>query len=179
VDHAVAPVRALLRVPVPDLVRAVARDPVPAPDPEAKAAAVQDLVDVPRASLALPENRVPSPGRALGVTVTGPSHVTSLTIAIAPSRATSRLSAIESATAATATHPSRVRAPSQWPSRITDPDHDPNLAASPGTSQDRVHTLDRFRAAGARVRRADRKRRTSRWRMETVAAPKMKVAMTE
>ena len=31
-------------------------------DPEAKAAAVQDLVDVPRASLALPENRVPSPG---------------------------------------------------------------------------------------------------------------------
>lgn len=151
-DPVVVPARVPLRVPVPDLVLAVAHDHAPVPGLEAKVAAAQDLVDVPRASLALPESLVPSPGLARAVTVR--NRVISLTIVIAPSLATNRSNATD-VTVVTGTRPNLVPAPSQWPSRITDPGLDPNLAASPGISPDRVHTPDPYLAAGVRVLQAD------------------------
>lgn len=61
--------RALVPDLVPGLAPAAAHDPARAPDLEAKAVVAQDLVDVPRANLALQESRVPSLGRVPEVTV--------------------------------------------------------------------------------------------------------------
>jgi len=164
VDPAAVPALDPLRVPVPDLVPVVALVPAHAPDLEARAAAAQDLADVPRANLALLESLVPSPGRAPEVTALNPA----ISRTTAPSLAINRSNAKEFVTAATETYLNHALDPSRPSSRSLAPEPDPNLAASPGTSLDPAHTRDRHRAAEAPVH--EPKRTTSKWRTETAAA---------
>lgn len=172
-DHVVAPVPGRLHVLVLDLAPAVVLVPAPVPELEAKAAAVPDLVVVPRASLVLPGSHVPSQGRAPETIAR--NHVTSRTIA--RNLATSQPSAEYAGTVVIEMLRNLDHVPNPPLNRLIVPDPGPNPVASPGTSQDPVHTRDRSRVAGAPAP-ADRKKATSRWRMGITAAPKLKTATT-